>query len=122
MRSWKCVVAFLPVLMVTGCGGSSVSGIASGYNEAADIMATVKDEASLNEAKPKLMKAAERIRTAMLSAAKDNPSGSWTPEQQKTIQQAKDKFDAQAKRIAAIPGGTQVVMDVGMAMLPLEKK
>src|SRR5262249_44507241 len=100
MRSWKLVIAFLPVLAVIGCGSSSVSNLAGGYSEAADIMATVKDEASLKEAKPKLMKAAERIKTAMVSAAKENPSGSWTPEQQKTIQQAKDKFDTEAKRVA----------------------
>jgi hypothetical protein len=109
-------------LFVAGCGGSPSASLAAAYNDTAAAMATIKDEGSLKEAKPKILKAAGRIKDAMLATYKADGSSAMTADQKKAVDDAQANFTAALGKMSAVPGGADLGFEVMKTMTAFGKQ
>lgn len=117
MRKLSVVVLFL-IPLLGGCGASPASRLVAAMDDTAAVAATIKDEATLKENRPKLMQAAEKIKEATAAAYKSDGTTTMTDAEKQQVEAARKKLMDGLQHLAAIPGGAGTIMEVSMKMVP----
>jgi len=86
------------------------------WNEAADVFATIRDEQTALQARPKLMAILDRMaeldrRGKAIAPASDDKVYEVRMNNQEAVKTANDRINAQMDRAAAVPGGAEVVYE-----------
>lgn len=113
---------FLVVLLAAGCGGNPSQdrhkSLVTAINEAVDILTTVNDKESADQARPKVMEVGERIRELYKQGrhakdtARDLENMKYAKElakEQAELEAARDRYGKEAARVSDVPGGVQLV-------------
>jgi hypothetical protein len=102
--------AFVLAFVATGCGGGGpVKDNIAAYKEATEVLATIKDKASAEAAKPKLAKIGERIKANNEKITKGEAKP--TEEDGKQLVEAQSKHGAELMRVAKVDGGADAIKD-----------
>jgi len=116
-----CVAALLPLLL-SGCGRDSLESLRKQQlltvKEANDLLETIKDKASADKAKPRLKELGDRWRDL------DKRVGDLPPiptEEEARVQKkyddelngAKMRYFRESIRVSLVPGGAEVLKEVG---------
>ncbi|MBL8798866.1 MAG: hypothetical protein JNM56_33590 [Planctomycetia bacterium] len=119
--------------LVGGCGSSGPTPqdrhkqVIAALDEATAVLATVTDEASAQEAKPKLTAIGERIRELYKQGRIDKAGGMDFEQQRydpkyaaelKELQAAHERFGQEKARVSAVPGGVQLVRTISIYVTP----
>ena len=117
MRKVSVVMLFF-IPLVGGCGASPASRLVAAMNDTTAVAATIKDEATLKENKPKLMQAAEKIKEATAAAYKPDGTTTMTDAEKQQVEAARTKLMDEMQRFVTIPGGAGTIMEVSVKMVP----
>jgi hypothetical protein len=130
--SKSVLVLLFPLVFLVGCGGNpSVARhkqFVAALNEATDVMATVTDEASAKEARPRLVEIGERIRNQYRDArlAKDPGMDLETfkydaakyGKEFEEFKAARDRYGKEQARVSDVPGGINLVRTFNLYLYP----
>src|SRR5262245_39463770 len=121
-RLLTAIVGCFFLVTLSGCKDSHESLIKemiAAFNDAADILATIKDKASADAAKPKLKKLGDKIRD--IEARMDKLGKPKSKDQKEKVNQliekdfvaACDRLATELARIADVPGGPEALKELG---------
>jgi hypothetical protein len=119
--------------VIGGCGPSGPTPLdrhkqlVSALDEASGLLAGVTDEASAQEARPKLIAVGERIRE-LYKQGRIDQAGGMDPErlkydpkyskELKELQEALDRFGNEKARVSKEPGGVNLVRTISVYVHP----
>jgi len=119
--------------VISGCGPSGPTPIdrhkqlIASLDEASGLLAGVTDEASAQEARPKLIAVGERIRE-LYKQGRIDQAGGMDPErlkydpkyskELKELQEALDRFGKEKARVSDVPGGVNLVRTISIYVHP----
>jgi len=111
----------LVVCVVAGCGsGQGQDGVIKErlrcWNEATDIIATIRDESSASKARPRLDEILQRLvalnrKAKTLRPASEEEEIDLRLKNQDALKTANEKLNEQMARASLVPGGAEVVYE-----------
>jgi hypothetical protein len=119
----KAILAASLMGLLGGCSSANPSlerhqQLVAALNEAADILATVTDDASAKEARPRLVAVGERIRELYRAQRVSKDTGmdletlKYDKKYAKELDEAtaaRDRYGKEAARVSDVPGGVNLV-------------
>jgi hypothetical protein len=126
LAGWTALL--LAVCSVAGCGQGYDGVVNEGikcWTEAAEVLATIHDEASAEQARPRLdgivnrMAALEKRRSALPPMSREQLN-EFQVKHHEAMATATDKLDQEMQRSLAVPGAGPVVYDFHRKMAQLQ--
>ena len=123
-KRFRIVPVLLLACVICGCGSSNVSPVdeqADAVSDAADILATIKDKASAQLAKPKVEAVAARLRVAQKKRAEMVSAGNWkepSEADKRRLAVAVARYNGEVNRLskAKVEGSNDLIWKLATAM------